>query len=153
MTHLRSHLLFLGLTLIVCCVAYPVVLWVIGRTAFADHARGSLVVLKGSDGVDRVLGSRQIAQPFTADEYFWPRPSAASFNAAAAGGSNRGANNPKLRDRVVQQLEGMRVAEAVPVPADMVTTSGADLDPHITLRSALSVYQLDRVAAERQQSG
>ena len=31
----------------------------------------------------------------------------------------------------------------------MVTASGAGLDPHITLRNALSVYQLDRVAAKR----
>jgi K+-transporting ATPase ATPase C chain len=31
----------------------------------------------------------------------------------------------------------------------MVTASGAGLDPHITLRNALSVYQLDRVVAKR----
>src|SRR5580693_5801099 len=33
------------------------------------------------------------------------------------------------------------------VIADMVMASGSGLDPHITLRNALSVYQLDRVAA------
>ena len=31
----------------------------------------------------------------------------------------------------------------------MVTASGSGLDPHVTLRNALSVYQLDRVAAKR----
>src|SRR5262249_35351150 len=36
--------------------------------------------------------------------YFWPRPSAVSYNAAAAGASNWGANSPKLRDRVARQL-------------------------------------------------
>ena len=253
----------------------------------------------------RVVGSRLIAQPFTNDEYFWPRPSAASYNGAAAGGSNWGANNPKLRDRAAQQLGPMvkykadsasagsgpeprtpqqdietwfatkpdrvadwaneysigvaawaktdydsgkdkydlqgdfiqawakdhpeivedwkkanptktddpkpedlatnffvsyaaanpgkwpgvvedektkekkiapvtsdsvisanffdmwlqdpanasKVVDLEPVPADMVTASGAGLDPHITLRNALSVYQLDRVAAKRTAKG
>jgi tetratricopeptide (TPR) repeat protein len=35
----------------------------------------------------------------------------------------------------------------------MVTASGAGLDPHITVRNAMSVYQLDRVAAKRTPSG
>ena len=50
------------------------------------------------------VGSRLIAQPFTADEYFQPRPSAARYNAAASGASNWAANNYLLRDRVARQL-------------------------------------------------
>jgi K+-transporting ATPase ATPase C chain len=38
-------------------------------------------------------------------------------------------------------------ADVEPVPSDMVMASGAGLDPHLTLKSAL--YQLDRVAAKR----
>jgi K+-transporting ATPase ATPase C chain len=44
-------------------------------------------------------------------------------------------------------------ADLEPAPVDMVTTSGSGLDPHITLRNALSVYQLDRVAARRTAPG
>jgi K+-transporting ATPase ATPase C chain len=94
----------LGLSVAVCCVAYPLVLWTVGQVVFPDKADGSLLTAKGPDGTERVVGSRQIAQAFTGEEYFWPRPSAAGYNAAAAGGSNWGANNPKLRDRVAQQL-------------------------------------------------
>jgi K+-transporting ATPase ATPase C chain len=107
MTHIRANLVLMGLTLATCCVAYPLALWAVGQAVFPGTANGSLMTAKGPDGAERVIGSSQIAQPFTADEYFWPRPSAASYNAAAAGGSNWGANNPKLRDRAAQQLGPM----------------------------------------------
>jgi K+-transporting ATPase ATPase C chain len=99
-SHLRANLWLFGLSLLLCCVIYPGLLLVIGRLAFSSQAEGSLVY--GRDG--QPVGSRLIAQPFTADEYFQPRPSAASFNASASGGSNYAANNPLLRDRVARQL-------------------------------------------------
>ncbi len=98
--NLRANLWLLGLTVLLCCVLYPLALWAIGHSVFPDKAAGSLVVDK--DG--KPIGSRLIAQPFTSDEYFQPRPSAASYNASASAGSNYGANNPKLRNRVAQAL-------------------------------------------------
>lgn len=98
--HLRANFWLFGLTLLLCCVLYPLVLWGLGRTAFRHQAEGSLVT--GPDG--KVMGSRLIAQPFSGPEYFQPRPSAASYNAAASGGSNYGASNPRLRARVAQAL-------------------------------------------------
>jgi K+-transporting ATPase ATPase C chain len=95
------------LTLAVCCVAYPAVLIGIGRVMTPAGSTGSMVDDNGS-----IRGSRLIAQKFGADEYFQPRPSAADFNAAAAGASNYGANNPKLRDRVCQQLGPIVVYKA-----------------------------------------
>ncbi|MCE9563310.1 MAG: potassium-transporting ATPase subunit C [Planctomycetes bacterium] len=113
MKHIRANLLLLGLTVMVCCVAYPASLWVVGQVIFPSNAGGSLISekVKGPDGKETevVKGSRLIAQPFTSDEYFWSRPSAASYNATASSGSNWGANNPKLRDRVAQQLGTMVV--------------------------------------------
>src|SRR6185295_9047225 len=67
---------------------------------FHAQANGSLIV----DADGKPVGSRLIAQPFSGDEYFQPRPSAVDHNAAASGGSNLGANNPRLRGRVAQQL-------------------------------------------------
>jgi potassium-transporting ATPase KdpC subunit len=98
--HLRAHLWLLLLTVLLCSVLYPAILWGIGQTAFPDQAQGSLL----TDALGRPIGSRLIAQPFTADEYFQPRPSAASYNAAASGASNWAASNYLLRDRVARQL-------------------------------------------------
>ncbi len=99
-THLRANLWLLGLTVLICCVLYPLSLWAIGQCVLRDQAAGSLIV----DRDGKAVGSRLIAQPFTSEEYFQPRPSAASYNASASAGSNYGANNPKLRYRVSQML-------------------------------------------------
>lgn len=104
MNNPRANVMLLVLTLGLCCLAYPLGLWVFGRIVFPDGSGGSLLTIKEKNGKERVVGSSLIAQPFTGDEYFWPRPSAAGYNAAAAGGSNWGANNPKLRDRVARFL-------------------------------------------------
>ncbi|HEX4609747.1 MAG TPA: potassium-transporting ATPase subunit C [Urbifossiella sp.] len=109
MSHLRGNLLLLAFTVVLCCGLYPAVMYAVGRGLFPTATSGSLVNEKGADATDGARGSRLIAQPFTNDEYFWPRPSAASYNATASGGSNWGANNPKLRDRVCQQLGPMIV--------------------------------------------
>lgn len=99
-SHIRANLLLLVLTVVLCCVVYPALLLAIGQTAFHDKAEGSLV----HDKAGNAIGSRLIAQPFTGEGYFQPRPSAVSYNAAASGASNWGANNYLLRDRVARQL-------------------------------------------------
>jgi K+-transporting ATPase ATPase C chain len=98
--HLRAGLWLLVLTVLICCVLYPAVLLGIGQTFFRDKANGSLIV--GQNG--KPVGSRLIAQPFAADGYFRPRPSAAGYDGAASGASNWAANNYLLRDRVAKAL-------------------------------------------------
>lgn len=99
-SHLRANLLLLIFTVLLCSGLYPLVLLGIGQGVFRAEAEGSLV----RDAKGQVVGSHLIAQPFSGDEYFWPRPSAASYNAAASGASNWGANNYLLRDRVARQI-------------------------------------------------
>ena len=95
----RSFLLLL-FSVVICCVIYPTVVWVIGQVFFPFQANGSLV--KGPDG--KIVGSRLIAQPFTKDEYFQPRPSAASYDASASAASTYAASNYLLRNRVASAL-------------------------------------------------
>src|SRR5262245_47064880 len=100
--HLRANLGLLLFTLVLCSVVYPGALWVIGQTAFPSQAQGGLVDKNGRPTTSdkEAVGSLQIAQQFTGDEYFQPRPSAASYNGAASGASNWGASNYLLRERV-----------------------------------------------------
>ena len=97
---LTKSLLLLLFSVVICCILYPLVLWGIGQTIFPFQANGSM--LKGPDG--QIVGSRLIAQPFTKDEYFQPRPSAASYDASASASSSLSASNYALRDRVARAL-------------------------------------------------
>jgi K+-transporting ATPase ATPase C chain len=102
LAHLRANLLLLALTLLLCSVVYPLVLWGVGQAAFPNQANGSLVYEN-----DKPVGSRLIAHEVKGDEYFQSRPSAtagSSWNAAASGASNWAANNYLLRDRVARAL-------------------------------------------------
>jgi len=96
--HFSKSLWLLGFAVVITCILYPGVLWVVGQTMFPFQANGSL--LKGPDG--NVVGSALIAQPFTKDEYFQPRPSAVSYDASSSGPSNLAASNYLLRDRVAK---------------------------------------------------
>ena len=98
--YITKSCLLLAASVAICCGLYPLTVWVIGQTIFPSQANGSL--LHGPDGA--VIGSRLIAQPFTRDEYFQPRPSAASYNASASASSTLAPSNYLLRDRVARAL-------------------------------------------------
>ncbi|MHB8383497.1 MAG: potassium-transporting ATPase subunit C [Candidatus Binataceae bacterium] len=95
----KSFLLFL-FVIPTICIAYPLFLWVIGQVFFPFQANGSIL----RDAHGNAIGSVLIAQPFTKDEYFQPRPSAASYDASASAPSNLSASNYALRDRVARSL-------------------------------------------------
>lgn len=139
LAHVRANLLLLGLTLLLGAVLYPLAVLAVGQGLFPARASGSLII--GPDG--KPVGSHLIAQRFEGDLWFHPRPSAADYNAAASGGSNLSASNPKLRERAEEVLKAR--TDPRPVSADAVTASGSGLDPHVTLRNARG--QLDRVVA------
>jgi K+-transporting ATPase ATPase C chain len=98
--YLSKSLFLLSVSVLICSVLYPLALWTIGQTFFSFQANGS--ILQGPDGAS--LGSRLIAQPFTKDEYFQPRPSAASYDASASASSTLAPSNYALRDRVARAL-------------------------------------------------
>jgi potassium-transporting ATPase KdpC subunit len=130
-------------TIATCCLLYPLVILSIGQTLTPFTANGSLVYNDHGE----IVGSELLAQGFSRSEYFWPRPSAVDYNAAAAGGSNLSPTNPKLRASAKAQVSRFGATARDPIPADLVTTSGSGLDPHITLAAAK--YQVGTVASAR----
>lgn len=92
--------MLLAFSVVICCGIYPAVLWAIGQSVFPFRANGSIV--NGPDG--KPVGSLLIAQPFTKDEYFQPRPSAASYDGSASASSTLAASNYLLRNRIATTL-------------------------------------------------
>jgi K+-transporting ATPase ATPase C chain len=138
----------LMLVLVVLCgVAYPLILYAIGQTAFPFQANGSLAV--NANG--QVIGSKLLAQHFTRPAYFHGRPSAVGYNAAGSGGSNLGPTNPQLVTNAQRYADQFRkengLSADTPLPADIATASGSGLDPDISVAAAM--LQVNRVAAAR----
>lgn len=130
-------------TMMICCVLYPLLILGTGQLLVPYTANGSLIYSRNGE----IIGSEVIAQGFSREEYFRPRPSAVSYKAAAAGGSNWSPTNPLLRSRAEMILAALKNKDRKMIPADLVTASGSGLDPHITLGAA--EYQAERVSATR----
>jgi len=143
---IKQGMLFTLVTLVLLGGVYNVFLLAIGRVVFPAQAEGSLI--RRADGT--VVGSRLIAQKFERPEYFHPRPSAADYNAASTSGSNYGPSNPDHLKAVQERLDAIVKEDGVQasqVPSEMVTASGAGVDPHIPPNSA--ELQAARVANSR----
>ena len=112
-------------TMAVCVAGYATVIWSIGQVLTPSTAQGSLTTT--ADGT--VIGSRLIAQKFTEPGYFWPRPSAVDYNAAAAGGSNKSPTSPDLTKRAEEIIPRYSATAANPLPPELAAASGAGLDP------------------------
>ena len=134
-------------TTVLVGIIYPLVVTGLAQVTMRDKANGQLIEKDG-----HVIGSAIIAQAFTGDGYFHPRPSAAGngYDATASGASNLGPTNPDLQKAVQGRIDALKAADpgnTAPIPVDLITASGSGLDPHISPAAAL--YQARRVAKAR----
>jgi potassium-transporting ATPase KdpC subunit len=144
---LISAVLVTAVLTVLTGLVYPLVMTGLAQALFHRQSNGSLVEVNG-----KVVGSELIGQKFTRPEYFHGRPSGAGdgYDAANSGATNLGPTNQKLADRVRDDVKKFREENPTytgPIPADLLTSSGSGLDPHISPASAF--VQIDRVAKAR----
>lgn len=154
---LRPAIVLLVLLTAATGLAYPLAMTWVAQTLLPWQAGGSVVERDG-----KPVGSLLIGQNITKPDYFHPRPSAttdtdpndstktvpAPYNAMNSSGSNLAPTAKALADRVAADLKTLQEENAaMPVPADLLTTSASGLDPDISPQAAL--FQVPRIAKAR----
>jgi K+-transporting ATPase ATPase C chain len=144
---LKSTLYVVVLTVLLGGV-YPALVTAVGHLFWAKQADGSFVTANG-----RTVGSSLIGQNFAGAGYLHPRPSAAGkegYDATASTGTNLGPTSADLAKSIsaaVAAARADRPGDLRPVPADLVTSSGSGLDPHLSPEAAR--WQALRIANAR----
>jgi len=154
---LRPAIVLLAVLTIITGFLYPLAIAGISQVLFPRQAQGSLIMHDS-----KVIGSELIGQSFTSAKYFHGRPSATTgtdpadpsktvsqpYNAVNSMGSNLGPTNKALIDRAKSDTDTLKAENSsMPVPIDLVTTSGSGLDPDISPDAAM--FQVPRVAKAR----
>ena len=164
--------------MLLCGLAYPVLMNGLSAVIFPAQAKGSLVMVDG-----KAVGAAHVGQEFTEPYFMKGRPSAVHYNTytedaegnqffldgsefggVGSGSNNYGPSNPALKERVEADIEYFLAANPgltrEDIPTDMVTASGSGLDPHITPASAavqlpaiaeasgLSMEQLEQIVSD-----
>jgi len=154
---IRPAVMMLIVLTLITGLAYPLAMTGIAVTLFPKNAQGSLIERDG-----KVVGSSLIGQEFKSGRYFHGRPSMTTgpdpadpsksvvqpYNAANSMGSNLGPTNKALAMRVAEEVNRLKQENPdMPVPIDLVTTTGGGLDPDISPEAAF--FQVPRIAKAR----
>lgn len=145
---LRPAIVVTVLLMLITGILYPGLVTAVAQLVFPHQANGSLVERNGQE-----IGSALIGQQFARAEYFHGRPSAAGagYDDTLSAGTNKGPTDRKLADTLIAGAvdSEVRLDGAVKgrIPADLVTSSGSGLDPHISPGAA--ELQVARVARAR----
>lgn len=127
-------------------VVYPLAMTALGRGMFREMVEGQIISRNGV-----IVGSKIIAQKFTAEKYFWGRPSSTDYNPLPSGGSNLGPTSEALKKAVLERAVFIRKAHDLQpndsIPEDLLFASGSGLDPEISPVAA--EFQSARIAKNR----
>lgn len=151
---IRPAFIIFALLVIVTGVLYPLLITGFAQGMFSFQANGS-IINRGSDQI----GSKLIGQDFTNPMYFWGRPSevydaamdsSEAMTLVSSSASNLGPLSQSLVEAIRKRVIALRAADpenTLPIPIDLVTSSGSGLDPHISVPAAR--YQIPRIARLR----
>nr|MBP9123107.1 potassium-transporting ATPase subunit C [Ignavibacteriaceae bacterium] len=115
-------------TLLIFGIVFPLIIWLFSLGE-PTSAFGNPIYKNG-----KIAGFENLGQNFHSDGYFWGRPSAVNYNAAATGGSNKSVSdsfyNATIQERINDFLKRNPGVKKEEIPSDIITASGSGVDPH-----------------------
>jgi potassium-transporting ATPase KdpC subunit len=145
--HLGTTVIYTVISVIAFGIIYPLVMTGLSQVFFPWQANGSMILRD-----QKPIGSAIIGQLWTKPQYFHGRPSAAGkgYDPTSTGATNLGPTSKKLIDSTKAAIAALKKENpdaTIPIPMDLVTSSGSGIDPDISPEGAY--YQAPRVARAR----
>ena len=143
MNELKKAIRLTLVLIVICGLAYPLLITGIGQVLFPSQANGSVITHNGKE-----VGSKLIGQQYNDDGHFVGRISAVNYNTstdgkeieATSGSTNLGPTSDVLKERVEGDikafLEKNPTVSKKDISSELISQSGSGLDPDITPRGA-----------------
>ena len=143
----RASLVCFVVFTLLCGLAYPFSVTLAAQTAFPYEANGSQIIVTMPDGAKTVYGSELIGQSYESAEYLFGRVN----TGAPTNLSPESEEYKKLvEERIAQRREKLAAVgytDREDIPAELVTSGGSGVDPHISPEAAY--FQIPAVTAAR----
>ena len=143
----RASLVCFVVFTLLCGLAYPLSVTLAAQTAFPYEANGSQIIVTMPDGAKTVYGSELIGQSYESAEYLFGRVN----TGAPTNLSPESEEYKKLvEERIAQRREKLAAVgytDREDIPAELVTSGGSGVDPHISPEAAY--FQIPAVTAAR----
>lgn len=151
MNELKKGIRLTLVLIVICGLAYPLLITGLGQVLFPSQANGSVITHNGKE-----VGSKLIGQQYNDDGHFMGRISAVNYNTstdgkeieATSGSENLGPTSDVLKERVEGDikafLEKNPTVSKDDISSELISQSGSGLDPDITPSGAK--VQVDRIS-------
>lgn len=144
---LRAALVCLAIFTLLCGIIYPLSVTLIAQTAFPYEANGSIIKVTLKDGTKRVYGSELIGQSYESAEYLFGRVNTgAPTNLSPESEEFIALLNERILERK-EKLAAIGYIDTAAIPAELITSSGSGVDPHLSPEAAY--FQIDIIVTAR----
>ena len=150
-TTVRAALVCLLVFTLICGIIYPIGVTLTAQTLFPYEANGSQITVTLADGTRKIYGSERNGQNYEEAKYLFGR-----VNTGAPTNLSPESEEFKtlVKERIAERKEKLAAAgyaDTAEIPAELLTSGGSGVDPHISPDSAY--FQIPALVKARAQSG